>query len=48
MEDYVLRDLDSLGCAFIALSSACPDLKTFTTVLTYCKDAPTKSCPIAV
>jgi hypothetical protein len=34
VEGFVVRDLDSLGCAFIALSSACPDLKKFTTVLT--------------
>jgi len=36
-------DLNSLDCTFIALSSACPDLKTFTTVLIYYNDAPTKS-----
>ena len=40
VEDFVVRDLDSLNCAFTALSSACPGLKTFTTVLTYCNDAP--------
>jgi hypothetical protein len=43
VEDFVVRDLDSLNCAFTALSSACPGLKTFTTVLTYCNDAPAKS-----
>jgi len=33
--DVDVRDLDYLSCAFTALSGACPDLKTFTTVLTY-------------
>jgi hypothetical protein len=43
VEDFVLRDIDSLNCAFSVLSNACPVLKTFTTVLTYCNDAPAKS-----
>ena len=42
VEDFVLRDLDSLNCPFSALSNACLVLKTFTTVLTYCNDAPAK------
>jgi hypothetical protein len=40
VEDFVVRDLVSLNnCAFTVLSSACSDLETFTTVLTYSNNA---------
>ena len=43
VEDFVIRDLDSLNC-HNALSSACPDLETFTTALMHHPF----HCPIAI